>query len=105
MLFRSYHADWYPSETSKGGVINGQAVKDMIEIAYDLKWPNPPMAVYWKFVPKSDMIVNSPLLSVIKEIKGYGQFWSIKKREYLELGLMKRMQKQERLQTEAQRVS
>lgn len=92
-----YRTDWYKSDTGPGGAINTQAVSDLIDIAYELKWKNPPVQVYKRLVPHADMTVNTALLTEIAKIKEYDLRWIKLQREFFELGLASRLARKDRM--------
>lgn len=92
-----FRVAWYPSKMGKGGVVDAAAVRDMIQIAYDLKWKQPQRQVYYKLVLNEDNTVCTPLLTVIAGIeiedikKRYHDKWIEMEREFIEINLARRM--------------
>ncbi len=93
-----FKAAWEPNGEHVGGVIDSDAVGNLLSAAYDLR--RRPMWVYYTLtrqeeepeadedqdedVEKKVNIVNVSLLKEIADIKGYNPYWLIAKRKELE---------------------
>lgn len=81
-----FRNSWYGDGGKSKGVVDREAVKNLLDAAHDLKWKNAPMQVFY-MLTRGDLTVNVSLLSEIAEIKGYHALWVSRKREELEARL------------------
>jgi len=83
------NTDVFRKKWNEEGIIDHVAVTNLIQVSYDLKWPNGVMRVYDKLT-RGDKMVNVSLLSVIQRIQipdvkvRYKNRWASYKRDELE---------------------
>lgn len=87
-----FRACWYGDDGSKAGVIDHEAIKNLIEAGHDLAWKQRDMQVYYKCHKPGDRTVNVSLLSAIGKIRGHHANWAARKREFLENKLLQQNQ-------------
>jgi hypothetical protein len=80
-----FQSSWYGTLNSDViGVIDSQAVRDLLEVGTELKWKNKQDKVYYMMCRPDDQIINVSLLQEIAEILDFHPKWVTRRREFLE---------------------